>query len=229
MEETPGLAPRRPLSDCALSNTGSNTAQPAAHSTAVSAQLFASSLRKKVIIRGGLKGVHVWPYAYVVTFAFMVPSFSITVLLLTLQSQAQTTEAARSQAKEEAKLASVQTAVKPAAKPTTAPQEVPAAAAVNVVSERQTNRIDRQVYDIKNDASTAGASVGDVLNNVPSVNVDHNGTIRLRGSERVTVLVDGKPTAQLQGENRAAAINALSAENFKSVQVINNPVAEFGN
>ena len=100
---------------------------------------------------------------------------------------------------------------------------------MTVVSERQTNRVDRQVYDIKNDASTAGASIGDVLNNVPSVNVDPNGTVRLRGSERVTVLVDGKPTAQLQGDNRAAAINALPAENYESVQVINNPGAEFGN
>jgi outer membrane receptor protein involved in Fe transport len=119
---------------------------------------------------------------------------------------------------------------KPADKPSadTAPQPGPTSV-VNVVSERQTNRIDRQVYDIKNDASTAGASIGDVLNNVPAVNVDPNGTVRLRGSERVTVLVDGKPTAQLQGENRAAAINALPAENYESVQVINNPGAEFGN
>ncbi len=121
---------------------------------------------------------------------------------------------------------------KPAA-PTTTPATVPApngpVQVVNVISERETNRVDRQVYDIKNDASTAGSSIGDVLNNVPSVNVDPNGTVRLRGSERVTVLVDGKPTAQLQGENRAAAINALPAENYESVQVINNPGAEFGN
>ena len=96
---------------------------------------------------------------------------------------------------------------------------------VNVVSERQTNRIDRQVYDIKNDASTAGASIGDVLNNVPSVNVDPNGTVRLRGSERVTVLVDGKPTAQMQGENRAAAINALPAENYESATYIDTQPA----
>jgi outer membrane receptor protein involved in Fe transport len=109
------------------------------------------------------------------------------------------------------------------------PQQAGQVQVVNVVSERQTNRVDRQVYDIKNDASTAGSSIGDVLNNVPSVNVDPNGTVRLRGSERVTVLVDGKPTAQLQGENRAAAINALPAENYESVQVINNPGAEFGN
>ncbi|MGZ5201221.1 MAG: TonB-dependent receptor domain-containing protein [Telluria sp.] len=119
---------------------------------------------------------------------------------------------------------------KPAATVTAdAPQQQGPMPTVNVVSERQTNRVDRQVYDIKNDASTAGASIGDVLNNVPSVNVDPNGTVRLRGSERVTVLVDGKPTAQLQGENRAAAINALPAENYESVQVINNPGAEFGN
>jgi outer membrane receptor protein involved in Fe transport len=122
------------------------------------------------------------------------------------------------------------TPAKPANKITAdTPAQQGPVATVNVVSERQTNRVDRQVYDIKNDASTAGASIGDVLNNVPSVNVDPNGTVRLRGSERVTVLVDGKPTAQLQGENRAAAINALPAENYESVQVINNPGAEFGN
>src|SRR5450830_1051979 len=121
-------------------------------------------------------------------------------------------------------------AVKPVVK---AAEPVPAPSGpvqvVKVISERETNRVDRQVYDIKNDASTAGSSIGDVLNNVPSLNVDPNGTVRLRGSERVTVLVDGKPTAQLQGENRAAAINALPAENYESVQVINNPGAEFGN
>jgi outer membrane receptor protein involved in Fe transport len=130
-----------------------------------------------------------------------------------------------------AQTASTSAQAQPAAseKPADAPQPAGQIATVNVVSERQTNRVDRQVYDIKNDASTAGASIGDVLNNVPSVNVDPNGTVRLRGSERVTVLVDGKPTAQLQGENRAAAINALPAENYESVQVINNPGAEFGN
>jgi outer membrane receptor protein involved in Fe transport len=147
---------------------------------------------------------------------------AIALLLLSLQAAAQTAPAAD-------KPADAGTG-KPAAKVTAeAPQTPGQTAVVTVVSERQTNRVDRQVYDIKNDASTAGASIGDVLNNVPSVNVDPNGTVRLRGSERVTVLVDGKPTAQLQGENRAAAINALPAENYESVQVINNPGAEFGN
>lgn len=153
---------------------------------------------------------------------------AIALLVLSLNANAQTVAASDKPADA--------TTAKPAlkadnkAKPADAPQQAgQTTPTVTVVSERQTNRVDRQVYDIKNDASTAGASIGDVLNNVPSVNVDPNGTVRLRGSERVTVLVDGKPTAQLQGDNRAAAINALPAENYESVQVINNPGAEFGN
>ena len=144
-------------------------------------------------------------------------SLAVSLLILSCQAQAQTAPleakpVPKTETKADAK-------VDPAAP----------VAVVNVVSERPTNQVDHQVYGIKSDASTAGASIGDVLNNVPSVNVDPNGTVRLRGSERVTVLVDGKPTAQMQGENRAAAINALPAENYESVQVINNPGAEFGN
>ncbi|MYM39465.1 outer membrane beta-barrel family protein [Duganella qianjiadongensis] len=156
-----------------------------------------------------------------------VLSAAIAALLLSwhAQTQAQTNDSAPAKGKEESKPNAAQLAAQPA----TSGPEAATTPVVNVVSERQTNRIDRQVYDIKNDASTAGSSIGDVLNNVPSVNVDPNGTVRLRGSERVTVLVDGKPTAQMQGENRAAAINALPAENYESVQVINNPGAEFGN
>ncbi len=163
---------------------------------------------------------------------------AIALMLFSLHAAAQTAAADGQAATPPAAKPAARAATKPAAQPDAKPAAPVSAdtpqpngqiATVNVVSERQTNRVDRQVYDIKNDASTAGASIGDVLNNVPSVNVDPNGTVRLRGSERVTVLVDGKPTAQLQGENRAAAINALPAENYESVQVINNPGAEFGN
>jgi outer membrane receptor protein involved in Fe transport len=165
------------------------------------------------------------------SFASKAIPAAVALLLLSLNAGAQTapsgvTPAEATAAKPASKPAAAKTA---AAVKADAPQPEGQIATVNVVSERQTNRVDRQVYDIKNDASTAGASIGDVLNNVPSVNVDPNGTVRLRGSERVTVLVDGKPTAQLQGESRAAAINALPAENYESVQVINNPGAEFGN
>lgn len=155
---------------------------------------------------------------------------AIALLVLSLNANAQTAPATDKPAEASATKPVSKADDKASAKATAdTSQQSGSMQTVTVVSERQTNRVDRQVYDIKNDASTAGASIGDVLNNVPSVNVDPNGTVRLRGSERVTVLVDGKPTAQLQGENRAAAINALPAENYESVQVINNPGAEFGN
>ena len=100
---------------------------------------------------------------------------------------------------------------------------------VNVVGERQTNRIDRQVYDVKSDASSSNGSAADALGNVPSVGVDPDGTVSLRGNTNVQILVDGKPSAMLQGEGRGAMLQAMPAEDIDSIEVINNPGAEFGN
>src|SRR5690349_145158 len=96
-------------------------------------------------------------------FACKTIPAAIALLLLSLHAEAQTTPATDKPAEPGAAKPAV--SGKPAADP---PQQQGQIATVNVVSERQTNRIDRQVYDIKNDASTAGASIGDVLNNVPS-------------------------------------------------------------
>lgn len=100
---------------------------------------------------------------------------------------------------------------------------------VNVVGERQNNRIDRQVYDVKQDVNASNGSAADALGNVPSVSVDADGTVSLRGSTNVQILVDGKPSAMLQGENRGSALQAMPSEDIDSVEVINNPGAEFGN
>jgi outer membrane receptor protein involved in Fe transport len=100
---------------------------------------------------------------------------------------------------------------------------------VNVTGERQTNRIDRQVYDVKQDVSSSNGTAADALGNVPSVSVDPDGTVSLRGNSNVQILVDGKPSAMLQGDNRGPALQAMPAEDIDSVEVINNPGAEFGN
>jgi outer membrane receptor protein involved in Fe transport len=119
--------------------------------------------------------------------------------------------------------------------PTTTGAAAPGAAAagrvaqVNVVGERQVNRIDRQVYDVKNDVNASNGSAADALNNVPSVAVDPDGTVSLRGNSNVQILVDGKPSAMLQGDNKGPALQAMPAEDIDSVEVINNPGAEFGN
>lgn len=114
-------------------------------------------------------------------------------------------------------------AVKPA------PVVGPAAPVVTVQAERPANRVDRQVYDLKNDAGATNNSAADALNNVPSVSVDPDGTVSLRGSTNVQILIDGKPAAMLQGEGRGAALNALPSNDIESIEVINNPGAQFGN
>ncbi|MBQ5946067.1 TonB-dependent receptor [Massilia sp. ST3] len=116
-----------------------------------------------------------------------------------------------------------------------APKPPPAApapaveATVSVSAARPTNRIDRQVYDVKADPATSVDSVADTLNKVPSVAVDPDGNVSLRGRNNVQILVDGKPSAMMQGDNRAAALSALPAADLESVEVINNPGAQFGN
>ena len=128
--------------------------------------------------------------------------------------------------------------VRPAAaqgKPLAAPAPAPAPAAadeiatVEVVAARPTNKVDRDVYELKNDISVSNASAADILNNVPSVSVDQDGTVALRGNQNVQIMVNGKRDAQFQGQNRGDALNSFPAENIESIEVINVPGAEFGN
>ena len=112
---------------------------------------------------------------------------------------------------------------------TAAPAPGDATPTIEVSGERLTNRIDRQVYDVKSDIASTNSSAADALNNVPSVSVDPDGTVSLRGSTNVQIMIDGKPSAMLQGDNRGAALNALPSYDIESIEVINNPGAEFGN
>jgi len=102
-------------------------------------------------------------------------------------------------------------------------------ATVEVVASRPTNKVDRDVYETKNDISVSNASAADVLNNVPAVTVDQDGTVALRGNQNVQIMVNGKRDAQFQGQNRGDALNSFPAENIESIEVINVPGAEFGN
>src|SRR5689334_5248113 len=62
-------------------------------------------------------------------------------------------------------------------------------ATVEVVATRPTNKVDRDVYDLKNDISVSNASAADILNNVPSVTVDQDGNVALRGNQNVQIMV----------------------------------------
>ena len=87
--------------------------------------------------------------------------------------------------------------------------------------------IDRRSYSVAADLQAQSGSIGDALRNVPSVEVDVNGNVALRGDPNVTILIDGKPSGQFRGESKGQALQALPAERIERVEVITNPSAEF--
>ena len=87
--------------------------------------------------------------------------------------------------------------------------------------------IDRKVYSTTRDLQASSGSVSDVLRNVPSVDVDAQGNVSLRGDTNVQVLIDGRPSTLVSGTNRAEALQQLPADSIESVEVMTNPSAQF--
>ena len=87
-------------------------------------------------------------------------------------------------------------------------------------------RLDKKVYNIGKDLTTSGATVSDALNNVPSVTVDVDGTIALRGNENVRILINGRPSA-IAGFGDTDALRQLPAEAIERVEVITSPSARY--
>ncbi|MGB3607330.1 MAG: outer membrane beta-barrel protein [Psychroserpens sp.] len=100
--------------------------------------------------------------------------------------------------------------------------------AVEVVAETTTVEIklDKKIYNIGKDLTTAGGTVGDALNNVPSVTVDIEGAISLRGNENVRILINGRPSA-LAGFGDSNVLSQLPAEAIERVEVITSPSARY--
>lgn len=98
---------------------------------------------------------------------------------------------------------------------------------IELVAERTTVelRLDKKVYNVGQDLTVKGGSVTDVLDNVPSVSVDVEGNISLRGNESVRILINGKPSA-LSGLN-PEALKQLPADAIEKVEVITNPSARY--
>ncbi len=88
------------------------------------------------------------------------------------------------------------------------------------------NDIDKKVYNVDQDLSSKGASVSDVLNNVPSVDVDQEGAISLRGDANVTVLIDGR-LSSLSGANGTSLLSSIPASSIEKIEVISNPSSKY--
>ncbi len=86
-------------------------------------------------------------------------------------------------------------------------------------------KLDKRVFNVGQDLTSAGASALEVLNNVPSVNVSIEGQISLRGSAGVQILVDGKPSVLADQESNA--LGTITADMIESIEVITNPSAKY--
>ncbi|MFV9550968.1 TonB-dependent receptor domain-containing protein [Algibacter sp. PT7-4] len=100
--------------------------------------------------------------------------------------------------------------------------------AVEIVAEKTTVEIklDKKIYNVGKDLTVSGGNVSDVLDNVPSVSVDAEGNVALRGNDNVRILINGKPSG-LVGLNSTEALKQLPADAIEKVEVITSPSARY--
>lgn len=97
-----------------------------------------------------------------------------------------------------------------------------------VVAQQSTMKfeIDKRVFNVGTDIASKGASATDILENIPSIEVDQEGTISLRGSSSVNVWINGKASG-LTADNRGDILEQMPAENIERVEIITNPGAKY--
>ncbi|MCK7553619.1 TonB-dependent receptor [Chitinophaga sedimenti] len=101
-------------------------------------------------------------------------------------------------------------------------------AQVEIVGEKKLMELDldKRVYNVSQDVSNIGANASEVLANVPSVTVDVDGNVALRGSQGVRILIDGKPSA-LTGIKSTDALRNLQGAMIDRIEVVTNPSSRF--
>jgi outer membrane receptor protein involved in Fe transport len=86
--------------------------------------------------------------------------------------------------------------------------------------------IDRKIYDVTKDIMAQSGNASDLLKNIPSVEVDIEGQVSLRGSTEVMILINGRPSP-LMGKTRAEVLQQLPANSIERIEVITNPSARY--
>ncbi|MCK0156652.1 TonB-dependent receptor [Cellulophaga sp. F20128] len=100
-------------------------------------------------------------------------------------------------------------------------------AGVELIADKTTVelRLDKKIYNVGKDLTVIGGSASDVLNNIPSVSVDAQGTISLRGNTNVKILINGKPST-LSGIS-PEALKQMPVSSIEKVEVITNPSSKY--
>jgi len=86
--------------------------------------------------------------------------------------------------------------------------------------------IDKKVFTVDQNIASAGGSATEVLQNIPSVDVDNEGNVSLRNNANVEVWINGKPSG-LTVDNRAQVLQQMPAESIESIEIMTNPSAKF--
>jgi outer membrane receptor protein involved in Fe transport len=86
--------------------------------------------------------------------------------------------------------------------------------------------IDKKVFNVDQNIAAAGGSASEVLSNIPSVEVNTEGEISLRGNSAVTIWINGKASG-LSADNRAQILEQMPAENIDKIEIITNPSAKY--
>lgn len=99
---------------------------------------------------------------------------------------------------------------------------------VRVIAEKDVLQagIDKKIYNVAEDLNVRGGTANDVLQRLPSVEVDQDGRVMLRGEGSVTVLIDGRPSS-LSGGNGKTLLDALPAGSIERVEIVTNPSAKY--
>ncbi|GLU57434.1 TonB-dependent receptor [Dyadobacter frigoris] len=87
-------------------------------------------------------------------------------------------------------------------------------------------QLDKRVFNVGKDMSNIGSNASDILNNMPSVTVDVDGNVALRGSQNVRILIDGKQSGMV-GMNPAEALKQIPGDLIESIEIITNPSSRY--
>ena len=86
--------------------------------------------------------------------------------------------------------------------------------------------LDKKIFNVGQDLANAGGSATEILSNIPSVSVDAEGNVKLRGSENVRILIDGKPSGLVSFKG-GSGLQQLQGSLIEKVEIITNPSARY--
>jgi len=89
-----------------------------------------------------------------------------------------------------------------------------------------TNNLDKKIITVDKNMAIGGGTGVDIMENVPSVSVDAEGNVSLRGNPNITLLIDGKPSSQT-GISTSDVLNQIPANAIESIEVITNPSVRY--